>query len=74
MAEYQRPRAQMETLFLLYLAGRCSENLQRVRSPALCKSDPGNNMVSRRDQLLLHHVSLVIYSSPSRRFYATKCF
>ena len=57
MAEYQGPRAQMERLFLLYLAGRCCENLQSARSPAQCKSGPGNNMVSRRDQLL-HHVSL----------------
>ena len=60
MAEYQGPRAQMEGLFLLYLAGRCCENLQKARSRAQCKSGPDNNMVSRRDQLL-HHVSLTIY-------------
>ena len=60
MAEYQRPLAQMERLFLLYLAGRCCENLRSVRSPAQCISGPGNNMVSRRDQLL-HHVSLTIH-------------
>ena len=60
MAELQGPRAQMERLFLLYLAGRCCENLQSARSPAQCKSGPGNNMVSRRDQLL-HHVSLTIH-------------
>ena len=50
----------MERLFLLYLAGRCSENLQSACSPAQCKPGPGNNMVSRRDQLL-HHVSLTIH-------------
>ena len=60
MAEYQGPRALMERLFLLYLAGRCCENLQSARSPAQCKSGPGNNMVSRRDQLLLN-VSLTIH-------------
>ena len=60
MAEYQGPRAQMERLFLLYLERRCFENLQNARSPAQCKSGPGNNMVSRRDQLL-HHVSLTIH-------------
>ena len=68
MAEYQGPRAQIERLFLLYLAGRYCENLQSARSPAQNKSGPGN-MVSRRDQLdmvsrrdqLLHHVSLAIH-------------
>ena len=52
MAEYLGPRAQMKRLFLLYLAGRYCENLQSARSPAQCKSGPGN-MVSRRDQLWL---------------------
>ena len=60
MAEYQGPRAQMERLFLLYLAGRCCENLQSATSPAQCKSGLGKNMVSRRDQLL-HRVSLTIH-------------
>ena len=60
MAEYQGPRVQMERIFLLYLAGRCCENLQSARSPTQCKSGPGNDMVSRRDQLL-NHVSLTIH-------------
>ena len=45
MAEYLGPRAKMERLFLLYLAGRCCENLQSARSPAKYKSGPGNNML-----------------------------
>ena len=60
MADCQGPRAQMERLFLLYLAGRCCKNLQSAGSPAQYKSGPGNNMGRRRDQLL-HHVSLTIH-------------
>ena len=35
----------------LCLTGRCCKNLQRARGPAQCKSGPGNNMVSRRNDL-----------------------
>ena len=51
----------MERLFLLFLAGRCCENLQSARSPTQCKSGPGNNMVSYRRDQLLHHVSPTIH-------------
>ena len=61
MAECQGPRAQMERLFLLCLAGKCSKNLQSARSPAQCKSDPCNSMVSYRRDQLLRHVSLTIH-------------
>ena len=37
----------------LHLAGRCCENLQSAKRPAQCELDPGNNMVSRRNDLFL---------------------
>ena len=50
MTECQLSRAQMERLFLLYLAGRCCENLQSARSLAQCKSSPGNSRAKSTDR------------------------
>ena len=59
-------RMMVRLFFLrLYLAGRCSDNLYTAWSPARCKSGPGNNIVSRRYQLLYH------VSTPSHLHFAS---
>ena len=50
------PRSDGKTFFvlLLYFAGRCCQNLHSARGSAQCKSGPGNNMVSKRNNLLYY--------------------